>query len=265
MLPRINTPVSRKLLKQRLRGVAAKQDFVACLSAEKLLQCIEIPGASPDHENSRVMALYERETGLSRGMVEQGLMIDQVPFDMIEAGPEQLMSMLAASQYSHIVCNLAFDWVDAGVFIRLLDHLLKPDGEFWFSCYGPLTANSTRSILSDIDQYAHFNEYYDVRDVGDALLGAGFKAVVLESSMTNLEYDSADALLADAVRVFGVNTLPDRRKGLMSGGVLHEFKKRVETKIQSNGRFTEQVEMLIAHGKKPDVPALSGVIPVRQG
>jgi malonyl-CoA O-methyltransferase len=263
MLHQINTPVSRKLLKQRLRGVAGKHDFVACLSAEKLAQRIE--GVAQGHEEPHVMALYERDTGLCQGLVEQGLMIDQVPFRMIEAGTEQLIPMLAASQYTHLVSNLAFDWVDAGAFIGLIDYLLQPDGEFWFSCYGPQTANNTRMILSDIDQYAHFNQFYDLRDVGDALLGAGFKAVVLESFVTNLEYDSVDALLADAVRVFGVNAHPDRRKGLMPGGVLSEFRKRVEKMIQSCGKFTEQVEILIAHGKKPDVPVLGGVIPVRQG
>jgi len=265
MLHQINTPVSRKLLKQRLRGVTGKQDFVACLSAENLLQRIEKPDEAQGQEKPRFMSLYERDTGLSRELVEQGLMIDQVPFNMIEVGPEQLTSMLATSQYSHLISNLAFDWVDAGAFIGLIDYLLKPDGEFWFSCYGPQTANSTRLILSDIDQYTHFNEFYDLRDVGDALLGAGFKAVVLESFVTNLEYDSVDALLADAVRVFGVNTHPGRRKGLMPGGVLGEFRKRVEKEIQANGKFTEQVEILIAHGKKPSVPNLSGVIPVRQG
>ena len=265
MLHQINTPVSRKLLKQRLRGVASKQDFVACLSAEKLLQRIEAQGAAEGREAPHFIALYERDTGLSRGLTEQGLVIDQVPFRMIEAKPEQLRSMLAASQYSHLVCNLAFDWVDAGAFIGLMDHLLKPDGAFWFSCYGPQTANITRAILSEVDQYAHFNKYYDLRDVGDALLGAGFRAVVLESFVTNIEYDSVDALLADAVRVFGVNTNADRHKGLTPNRVLSEFRNKVEKEIQSNGKLTEQVEILIAHGKKPSVPGMSGMIPVRHG
>ncbi len=265
MSQQINLPVSRKLQKQRFHGVSTQQDFVACLIAEKLLQRVKHSNMARYQESGSAMLLYERNTDLSPGLSGIMPVVDQVPFDMIRVAPEQLMSMLASEQYSLLLSNLAFDWIDAGAFIRLMDYLLKPDGEFWISSYGPQTACNTRLLLSAIDQYAHFNVFYDLQDIGDALLGAGFKDVVLESSIVNIQYDSVDALLADTVRVFGVNTNPGKRKSLTPKRVVDDFKRRIEGVIQSEGAYSEQVEILIAHGKKASVPGMKGSIPVRQG
>ncbi|MCP4011461.1 MAG: hypothetical protein GY726_18335 [Proteobacteria bacterium] len=259
-----SSTILRKLQKQHLREVAATQDFVAQLSAEMLLERVEQAKIVKVGKSSREMLLYERNTGLYAGSEGYASLIDQVPFSMIRNAPEQLRTMLAREQYSLLLSNLAFDWVDAGGFIRLVEYLLKPDGVFWISSYGPQTAANTRLILSKIDDYVHFNAFYDLQEIGDALLGAGFRDVVLESSLLNLEYDSVDALLADAVRVFGVNANPQKRKSLTPKRVLGEFRKQVEAVIEAEGVFSEQVEILIAHGKKAGVPGIRGSIPVRQ-
>ncbi len=255
--------ILRQLSKQRKQNVSSQQDFVANRSAELILQRMLDSSAVQSQDTRRALHLYTREREASsqlRAVIER---IDQLPFKRIQTSITRIMAMLPAGQYNVVFSNLVFDWLNAGLFIRMQDYLLEPEGMFWFSCYGPSTAAKSRSILSEIDLSPHFNEFYDLRDVGDALLGAGFKDVVLESSITKLEYDSVDVVMADAVRVFGVNSHPDRRRGMMSSGVLRQFKLRLEEQIRSEGKFTEQVEIIIAHGKKSSVPGMGGVIPVR--
>jgi len=222
------------------------------------------PGIAPT-DMARGLLLYERDTAVLANIASTGMEFDQIPFKQVRASPECLNTILNSAQYSMVLSNLAFDWVDAGQFIGLLEHLLRAQGEFWFSCYGSLTAAHTRSILAEIDQFAHFNAFYDVQDIGDALSGAGFKEVVLESTLLKLEYHSVDVLLADAYRVYGENTHVQRRTNLTPPGVLKQFKARVEQIIEAEGMYTEQVEMLIAHGRKGAVLELHGAIPVRQG
>ena len=259
-----NIRISRKLDKQGVHKGEGETDFVARLSAEKLLQCVVQSSLGKNKNDKNALLLYERDVSLADGIQRWFSSIDQVPFKAIREKPGQLESMLAAEQYTLLLSNLAFDWVDAGEFIALMDYLLLAEGQFWFSCYGPQTAANTRGVLSELDQYAHFNDYYDIEDIGDALLGAGFKEVVLESSVVNIEYHSVGALLADATRVFGVNSNTDKRTSMTPKRVLREFKQRVQEMIDSEGVFSEQVEVLIAHGKKANVPRLGGVIPVRQ-
>ncbi len=260
-----DTSITRKLSKMRQQNVGFDQDFIAGRCAESILQRVlqldplATPGAT------KALLLYDQGTGMADHLGSIAETVDQVPFDKLSVSPAQLMSMLSSEQYDIVISNLTFDWLDAGAYIRLLEYLLKPDGMFWFSCYGPLTALRTRTLLADINSCPHFNEFYDMRDVGDALLGAGFKDVVLESSVLNLEYDSVEAVLGDAVRVFGVNLHPERRKAVTPVKELRAFKAGLEKEIQSSGVFVEQVEVLIAHGIKPSVPGVTGVIPVRQG
>ncbi len=255
--------VWRKMHNQNLHSAGPQSDFIARLCAKKMSEHVEQLKVSQHQTDSKGLLLYQRDVECLAGVTGSVSAFDQVPFSMIQKSPEKLMAMLPAEQYSILLSNLAFNWVEAGLFIRLMDYLLEPEGEFWFSCYGSLTAGGTRSILSKIDNYPHFNVFYDLQDIGDALLGTGFKDVVLESSVINLEYDSVAALLADAERIYGVNTHPERRSGLTPVGVLDEFKARVGAAIASEGKFTEQVEILIAHGKKPTMSGLNGVIPVR--
>ena len=260
-----DTLITRKLSKMRQQNLGFDQDFIAARCIENILQRVSLSDALAAPDVARVLSLYDQNVGVAKHLAGVTQSIDQVPFSKLSDSPAQLMSMLPSEQYDVIISNLVFDWLDAGAFIRLLDYLLLPDGMFWFSCYGPQTALRTREKLSAIDSYPHFNDYFDLRDVGDALLGAGFKDVVLESSVLKLEYDSVDAVLADAVRVFSVNLHPERRKTITPVRVLLALKREIEKEIELNGVYAEQVEVLIAHGKKPCVPGLGGVIPVRQG
>lgn len=166
--------------------------------------------------------------------------------------------MLPANEYQILLSNLAFNWLDPANFIPLMRQLLVPAGVCYFSAYGPQTASHSRALLANLDRHPHFNDYYALQDIGDALSDAGFQEIVVETYSFELEYQAVDALLKDAVKVFGVNLHPDRRKSLSPKDLLHEFGRQIEQIILEEGKFIETVEVLLAHARTP--PA--GQIPV---
>ena len=254
--------IRRKLDRQDGHG-GPEVDFVARYSAELLREKLLAYRDQPGRE-ARGLLLYERDLRNVSGLLDRTPVFDQVPFAMIQQPVGRLRESLPGERYAAVISNLAFDWVEAGEFIALLDYLLKPGGVFWFSCYGSLTAHASRQLLAEADEKPHFPDYYELQDIGDALSGAGFRNVVLESSLLNLEYTSADVLLRDAERVFALNRHPDRRAGLMSPAVLQQFRRAVDKRIKAEGVYPEQVEILTAFGVKPEVPGIRGTIPVRQ-
>ena len=237
-------------------------DVVADIAQGLLLDCIDEYTRS-NNENAKALLLYEKTpemlATLSGGQIEW----DQIPFYAAMNNQVKVPSGIPTHEYAILLSNLAFDWLDAGLFIRQLSDLLAADGVFCFTSFGAGTALNSRTILAELDDYAHFNDFYELQDIGDALLGAGFKDVSLSSSFINLEYTSLDVLLADARRIFGVNLNPKQRKTLGGRGVFEAFKERVRKIICEQGVFTEQLEIVVAHGRKAELADFGGVIPVR--
>ena len=257
--------LKRSILNHSKPGMSRLQcDIASEVSRQILLDCIgdiELTAG----EESKGLLLYEKDIESLAVFADKNILWDQVPFSALMGESSEQNGGMPHGEYSVLLSNLAFDWLDAGVFIRQLSDALSPNGLFWFTAYGSGTAMRSRTILSELDQYAHFNDFYELQDIGDALLGAGLKDVALSSSFMNLEYTSLDILLADARRIFGVNLNPSQRTTLGGRGVFETFKQKVEQIIQREGVFTEQLEIIVAHGRKVDLPAMNGLIPVRMG
>ncbi len=261
------TSIARKLQKQAaLYSKKAVEDCILTLShalcIDNITELISAVGSAKGPV--RGMCLHEQNNVLLSSLIDTNLSIDQTPF--MDGLSEDVLNghLSPLEQYDFVVSNLAFDWIDAGNFIRISQGLLKPNGLLWFSAYGASTASNTVSILNELDGCTtHFNVFYTMQDIGDALLGTGYKEVVLDSTKVNLEYASVEALLADAVRIMGCHCADQPRKGLSSHEKLRAFKARVNEIIEVEGKYVEQVEILTARARNTAEVNL-GVIPVRQ-
>ncbi len=259
------SPIELRLI----RHLKACLDLRACdvitgLGQDLLLDALIGPASAPLSENTNALCLYERDDESIQKYQQQGGIWSQIPFSE-SFNQDEHHSVLTPSTYDLIVSNLAIDWLDAGAFIAQLQSLLSPEGEFRFTSLGSATAVNSRSLLSELDPYPHFNEFYEMQDIGDALLGAGFKDVSLLTHRYTLEYGNVDVLLADAYRLFGVNSHPKRRRNLGGRKVLQAFKAAVTAQINEQGLFREQIEIVVAYGKKAAIPVMGGEIPVRVG
>ena len=232
-------------------------DFVAEFAQEELMSRIlmyqeDIPQI--EQGGAKGVLLYERNPACIEKLLQLDISFDQIPFTA--AMLEPIVGDAMPRNYSLLLSNLAFDSVDPGLFIQSMDRLLISNGRFSFSAFGPQTMRNARTILSGLSKAAHFNDFYELQDIGDALLGAGFKDVVVDSTILNIEYDSSDRLFKDAACVFGANQHPDRCRSLTPKGIKQGFVRGVNEQIKEQGKFSDQVEILIAHGRKPEVSGI---------
>lgn len=112
--------------------------------------------------------------------------------------------------------NMALHWAcDAPAALAELARVLAPEGLLMFSTLGPDTLKELRAAAGE----ARVHRFADMHDLGDALVGAGFSAPVMDMEMLTLKYADAAGLTAD-LRASG-QTLArrDRARGLAARGL----------------------------------------------
>jgi len=259
------TTLTRRILRHSLRGLSQPDaDITTQISRRILLDNLRDDNAA-NNQTRKGLLLYEQQNDSLEVFSKDTVLWDQIPFTALLDDPDGVNQLLPADDYSLLLSNLAFDWVDAGRFIGNVKDLLGAHGRFWFTAFGAGTAITSRGILAEIDSYVHFNDFYEMQEIGDALLGAGFKDVSVVSSSYTLEYSHVDVLLADAYRIFAINTNEKRRHNLGGRGVLEAFKARVGDIIAGQGVYAEQVEIVVAHGRKASADENGSTIAVRMG
>ena len=97
-------------------------------------------------------------------------------------------------------CNL--DWAFAEV-----RRVLKPEGLFAFSTFGPDTLMELCAAWAAVDEYHHVHPFMDMHDVGDALVRAGLMGPVLDVERVQLTYSDVMGLMQD-LKGIGAPTRP---------------------------------------------------------
>jgi malonyl-CoA O-methyltransferase len=90
--------------------------------------------------------------------------------------------------------------------------VLKPGGVFAFTSFGPDTLCELRQAWRTGSDHVH--AFFDMHDVGDALVRAGFAEPVLDVERITLTYADTKTLLRDLKDSGSSNALPHRSRGL---------------------------------------------------
>ncbi|MFT7414524.1 MAG: malonyl-CoA O-methyltransferase [Methylophagaceae bacterium] len=121
---------------------------------------------------------------------------------------------LADNSVDLVFANLALQWCDPRISFAEIQRILRPDGLLMFTTLGPDTLRELRQSWAEVDNYPHVNMFYDMHDVGEAMMAAGLAGPVLDTDRYTLTYDSAMALMKD-LKVLGArNVNSGRRRGL---------------------------------------------------
>jgi malonyl-CoA O-methyltransferase len=107
--------------------------------------------------------------------------------------------------------NMALHWLaeplDA---LKEFERVLTPQGLLMFSTLGPDTLKELR-VAAGADRV---HAFYDMHDVGDMLVAAGFSAPVMDMEMLTIAYPAADGLLNDLRASGQTSARADRPRGL---------------------------------------------------
>lgn len=149
---------------------------------------------------------YQQALGIKRW-----LPYSNMPFYL--AGDAESLP-LADNSVDLVFANLALQWCDPRISFAEIQRVLRPDGLLMFTTLGPDTLRELRQAWAEVDDYPHVNMFYDMHDVGEAMMAAGLAEPVLDTDRYTLTYDSAMALMKD-LKVLGArNVNSGRRRGL---------------------------------------------------
>lgn len=153
---------------------------------------------------------------------------------------------LAAESVDLIVSSLTIQWCDPLAVAREAFRVLKPNGCFMFTTFGPDTLKELRAAFAAVDGFQHVNAFVDMHDLGDALVHAGFVDPVMEMEVITLEYASVEAVARDLKAIGAHNSLPGRPRGLSGRGRWRDLLAAYE-KARRNGVLPATYEVIYGH------------------
>jgi malonyl-CoA O-methyltransferase len=142
------------------------------------------------------------------------------------------------------VSNLMLQWCDdLDLAFAEIRRVLKPDGFFCFTTFGPDTLRELRNAWAAVDHYTHVNTFIDMHDVGDALGRAGLTEPVLDVERVTLTYPDVLALMRDLKVIGAHNVTAGRARGLTGRSRLRAVEAAYETERRA-GRIPATYEVV---------------------
>jgi malonyl-CoA O-methyltransferase len=142
------------------------------------------------------------------------------------------------------VSNLMLQWCDdLDVALAEIRRVLKPDGFFSFTTFGPDTLRELRAAWAVVDDYTHVNTFIDMHDIGDALTRAGLTEPVLDVERVTLTYPDVLALMRDLKVIGAHNVTAGRARGLTGRSRLRAMEAAYESQRRA-GRIPATYEVV---------------------
>jgi malonyl-CoA O-methyltransferase len=169
-----------------------------------------------------------------------------------------------------VFSNLMLPWaVDLDAQLAELRRVLAPRGYVTFSTFGPDTLRELRAAFREVDALEHVHPFFDLHDIGDALVRAGFADPVMDVDRHTLTYATPAALLAELRGAGARNALAARPRGLAGRARLARFSAAYERFRSHDGRLPLSCEVVYGQawcpGATPPLRARRGEVVVPFG
>jgi len=150
------------------------------------------------------------------------------------------------------ISNLALQWCDPRQVAREAARVIRPNGLFMFTTFGPDTLKELRVAFRGLDERPHVNQFVDMHDIGDMLVEAGFADPVMDQETITLTYSDLKPLLRELKGIGAHNVLPGRATGLMGRARWQRMVAGYE-QFRRDGRLPATYEVVYGHAWKPAV------------
>ncbi len=157
----------------------------------------------------------------------------------------------ANAGFDLIFSNLTLQWCnDVGQALGEFARLLRPGGTVLFTTFGPDTLKELRASWSQVDSNTHVNGFFDMHDIGDALIQCGLAEPVMDSETFTLTYPSLNKLMGDLKELGAHNVTAGRPRGLTGKGKLQTLGRAYEA-FRLNGSLPATFEVIYGHAWAP--------------
>jgi len=156
---------------------------------------------------------------------------------------------LANNSVDIVMSSLMMQWCpDLSQLFSEIHRVLKNDGLFLFSTFGPDTLKELKKSWSVVDDEAHVNKFTDMHDIGDQLLANGFLSPVMEMEKITLTYQTVTDLLSD-LKAIGAQSVSQRSKSLTGKDKFQLMIKMYES-YRTEGKLPATYEVVYGHAWK---------------
>ncbi len=171
---------------------------------------------------------------------------------------------LAAASMDFIWSSLAIQWCnDLDTVFSGISRVLRADGLFMFSTFGPDTLKELRAATAVDPGHVHVSRFIDMHDIGDALVRNGFSEPVLDVEHFVLTYDDVLGVMRDLQAIGARNAAQGRRRGLEGKGFLKRLSENYE-RFRQDAKLPATFEVVYGHAwKSPSADLPAGVSPIR--
>ncbi len=157
---------------------------------------------------------------------------------------------IAGSTLDLLYSNLCMQWCTdlPGLFAEWR-RVLRPDALLLATSFGPDTLKELRLAWASVDQQPHVNVFFDMHDIGDQMLAAGFTDPVLETERFTLTYPDVPALLNELKAIGATNAMQARKPGI---GGRSALKQMIEAYPRlADGRIAASYEVIYLQAFAP--------------
>lgn len=173
----------------------------------------------------------------------------QAQQNLLCADIEQLP--LADASVDMIFSNLAIQWCnDLDASFAGMHRVLRTDGLLTFSTLGPDTLKELRAASKTDSERVSVSRFFDMHDIGDALVRAGFSAPVLDVERVVLTYEDPVDVMRDLKAIGAHNAADGRGRGLQGRDFLKKIIVNYE-QFRREGKLPATFEVVYGHAWKP--------------
>ncbi len=213
-------------------------------------------GSGPGTSSAKLMKCYKKariiETDISCGMLKYSAKQARKFLSRRQrVCSDAEMLAIKADSVDLVFSNLMLQWCDdVDLVIKEISRVLRPDGLFIFSTFGPDTLLELRKSWQQVDEEIHVNAFVDMHDIGDALIRMGLENPVMETEKITLNYKDARDLMRELKMIGAHNINHGRRRTLTGKNRLLKMLDSYE-KWRTDGRLPATYEVIYGHAWMP--------------
>ncbi len=154
---------------------------------------------------------------------------------------------LKADAFDLAFSNLSLQWcLDLGQAFAEIQRILHAEGLLLFTTLGPDTLKELRQAWAQASDAPHINRFFDMHDVGDALVHNGFTEPVMETEHITVNYDDVLTLMRDLKGLGASNAARERARGLLGKRILRALIDAYEA-FRVDGKLPATYEVIYGH------------------
>lgn len=213
-------------------------------------------GAGTSNLSQSLKKLYPRAQIFNLDLAEQRLKIAQKnnkkkPNNYFVCADAHALPF-ADQSFDLVVSNLTWHWMDhLGQAIYEAKRILKVDGTLLFTTFGPDTLRELRAAFMETSPNPHIGHFFDMHDIGDALLKAGFADPVMDVEYLFRHFKKLDNLFTMLKKTGERNYLKLRQRGLTPKKIFTKVKKRYQSFKQKNA-YPATFEIVFGYAWRPE-------------